>query len=57
MGKTWRTSIGFRDIDEGKNYNTQQGRNDAPEVQSERIKTYGDNSPIVKPSKTLLSMV
>ena len=57
MGKTWRTSIGCRDIDEGKNYNTQQGRNDAPEVQSERIKTYGDNSPIVKPSKTLLSMV
>ena len=34
-----------------------EGRNDTAEVQAARIQSYGDNMPIVKPSKSLLSMI
>lgn len=57
MGKIVRPLEGTWDIPQGNASLIKNGLNESEEQRAKRIEAYGDNEPIVKPSKTLWEMV
>ena len=57
MGKITRTPGCTRNIPQGSFLLIKDGLNESEEQRAKRIEAYGDNEPIVKPSKTLWEMV
>ena len=57
MGKIGRTPGCTWNIPKSKFCLMKNGLNESEEQRTKRIEAYGDNQPIVKPSKTLWQMV